>query len=73
MKSKKTITYFLLSLCGLVMIIPFAWMLTTAVKPQLEINKGNIGFLPLETKTVYKDSKIEYRAKVVMEEGDNYY
>ncbi|HCX73890.1 MAG TPA: ribokinase [Candidatus Cloacimonas sp.] len=73
MEPKKTFTYLMLIICGLVMVIPFVWMLTTAVKSQLEINKGNIGFLPLETETVYEDSKIRYRAKVIMEEADSCY
>ena len=38
MNIKKIVTYFLLALCGLAMVIPFAWMLTTSVKSQLEVN-----------------------------------
>lgn len=46
MKDKKIFTYIILSLCGIFMIMPFAWMLATSVKSQLEINKGNNGFIP---------------------------
>lgn len=46
MNKKKYLTYLVLTLCGLFLIIPFAWMLVTSVKSQLEINKGNNGFIP---------------------------
>jgi multiple sugar transport system permease protein len=46
MHEKKIITYIVLGLCGIFMIMPFAWMLATSVKAQLEINKGNNGFIP---------------------------
>jgi len=46
MQDKKIFTYIILGFCGLFMIMPFAWMLATSVKSQLEINKGNNGFLP---------------------------
>jgi len=46
MQNKNIFTYIILSLCGLFMIMPFAWMLATSVKSQFEINKGNNGFIP---------------------------
>lgn len=46
MQDKKLFAYIILGLCGLFMIMPFAWMLSTSVKSQLEINKGNNGFIP---------------------------
>ncbi len=46
MQDKKLFAYIILGLCGLFMIMPFAWMLSTSVKAQLEINKGNNGFIP---------------------------
>jgi len=46
MRDKKIFAYIILGLCGLFMITPFAWMLATSVKSQLEINKGNNGFIP---------------------------
>jgi multiple sugar transport system permease protein len=46
MKDKKLFTYLILSLCGIFLIMPFAWMLSTSLKSQTEINKGNNGFIP---------------------------
>ncbi|MBT3169084.1 MAG: carbohydrate ABC transporter permease [Candidatus Cloacimonetes bacterium] len=68
---KKTITYTILSICGLLMIIPFIWMLTTSVKSQLEVNKGNVGFLPIENYKVYFDGENEYLVTVVKTVGDS--
>ena len=58
---RKFLTYFVLIVCGLSMVIPFAWMLSTAVKSQLEINKGNIGFIPTESFMGYDDGEKVYK------------
>ncbi|HPR17675.1 MAG TPA: carbohydrate ABC transporter permease [Candidatus Cloacimonadota bacterium] len=73
MNAGKIITYFLLILCGLVMVIPFFWMLTTSVKSQLEVNKGNVGFSPVEEYDVYREDGKEYYITVVKEVGDSSY
>ena len=70
---KKSIIYLILILCGIIMIIPFIWMITTAVKSQLEVNKGNVGFLPYEHYSVYNDGKDEFRIKIVTVEKDSSY
>lgn len=70
---KKTFTYFLLFLCGLVMIVPFLWMVTTSVKSQMEVNKGNLGFLPYERYPVFVENGHEYRIKIVLAEADSSY
>ncbi len=68
---KKSILYIVLIFTGLTMIIPFLWMLSTSVKSQLEVNKGNIGFLPIEHFTQYIDeSGKPQRVKVIVKEGD---
>lgn len=36
--------YTLLIVLGIIMVIPFLWMINTALKDQVEINDGNIGF-----------------------------
>lgn len=70
---KKSISYIILSVCGLLMVIPFIWMLTTSVKSQLEVNKGNVGFLPIEQYSTYgEDGKI-YRITPVKVDGDSTY
>jgi len=38
------VIYTLLIVMGMVMVIPFLWMINTALKDQVEINDGNIGF-----------------------------
>ncbi len=53
------------------MIIPFIWMVTTAVKSQLEVNKGNVGFLPYEKFPTYTDGSVEYRIKIIKTEKDS--
>ena len=73
MDLKKTISFLILSVCGLVMIIPFIWMVTTSVKSQLEVNKGNVGFLPIEEFPIYLEGEKEYRITLVKEEGDSSY
>lgn len=72
-KVNKTITYTILSLCGIFMILPFFWMLSTSVKTQLEVNKGNRGFIPY-TEADYVDLSGEgdiYRCKILKSEGDS--
>ncbi len=68
---KKSISYIILSVCGVLMVIPFIWMVTTSVKSQLEVNKGNVGFLPIEYYSTYSDGENEYRITIVKPEGDS--
>ncbi|MCD6177542.1 MAG: carbohydrate ABC transporter permease, partial [Candidatus Cloacimonetes bacterium] len=70
---KKSISYIILSVCGLFMIIPFIWMLTTSVKSQLEVNKGNVGFLPIEYYSTYEEDGKIYRITPVKIDGDSTY
>ena len=70
---KKSISYIILSVCGLLMVIPFIWMLTTSVKSQLEVNKGNVGFLPIEQYSTYEEDGKVYRITSVKIEGDSTY
>ena len=70
---KKSISYIILSVCGLLMVIPFIWMLTTSVKSQLEVNKGNVGFLPIEHYSTYQEDGIVYQITPVKVDGDSTY
>ena len=70
---KKSISYIILSICGLFMIIPFIWMLTTSVKSQLEVNKGNVGFLPIEHYSTYEENGKVFRITSVKVDGDSTY
>ena len=71
MNFNKTTTYAILALCGLVMVIPFIWMVTTSVKSQIEVNKGNVGFLPIEEYYTYTEGDTTYRITLVKTEGDS--
>ncbi len=73
MNLKKSISFLILSVCGLVMVIPFLWMVTTSVKSQLEVNKGNVGFLPIEEFSIYSEGEEEYRMTLIKDEGDSSY
>ena len=70
---KRSISYIILSICGLFMVIPFIWMLTTSVKSQLEVNKGNVGFLPIEQYSTYEEDGKVYRITPVKIDGDSTY
>ncbi len=70
---KRSISYLILSICGLLMVIPFIWMLTTSVKSQLEVNKGNVGFLPIEHYSTYEEDGTIYRITPVKVDGDSTY
>lgn len=72
-KFSKSITYTVLILCGLFMIVPFLWMLSTSMKDQLEVNKGNLGFIPY-VESDYVDLSGEgdlYKCKILKAEGDS--
>jgi multiple sugar transport system permease protein len=73
MKIKNSLIYLILFICGISMVIPFIWMVTTAVKSQLEVNKGNVGFLPIEEYPIYNDGDQVYRIKIVKAESDSSY
>ncbi|MDD3051656.1 MAG: carbohydrate ABC transporter permease [Candidatus Cloacimonetes bacterium] len=59
----KSYKYIFLLIFGMIMILPFVWMLTTSMKSQFELNKGNIGFLPIEKLTIYNYDDEEYIVK----------
>ncbi|MCK4313043.1 MAG: carbohydrate ABC transporter permease [Candidatus Cloacimonetes bacterium] len=68
---KNSIIYLILIVCGFVMIVPFIWMVTTSIKSPLEVNKGNVGFIPFEEYSVYDDGTNEFRIKIVKAETES--
>jgi len=48
-------------------------MITTSVKSQLEVNKGNVGFLPIEQYSTYEENGNVYRITPVKVDGDSTY
>jgi ABC-type glycerol-3-phosphate transport system permease component len=69
----KFIAYILLIFFGLAMVIPFVWMITTAVRSQIEFNKGNVGFLPIDHFTLYIEDEKETVITIVKAEQDSTY
>ena len=69
----KSIVYALLSIFGIFMILPFVWMITTAFRSQIEVNKGNVGFIPIDNFTLYIEDDKETIIRMVKAEGDSSY
>ncbi|RLC47077.1 MAG: carbohydrate ABC transporter permease [Candidatus Cloacimonadota bacterium] len=66
----RVITYTLLIICGLVMIIPFVWMVTTALKSQKEVNEGRISFIPMERRTYIIRNGVKERVKIISQDAN---
>jgi multiple sugar transport system permease protein len=69
-KMRSTITYLILIIFGLTMIVPFVWMLSTALMTQSEFNKQEALFIPKEEYYVWKTAETQERILLVMEKGD---
>lgn len=61
----KAVIYFLLVFCGLVMVVPFLWMVTTSLKSQTEINRGSVGFAPIENSIYCEYNGEKVKAEIV--------
>ncbi|MBM4398716.1 MAG: carbohydrate ABC transporter permease [Candidatus Cloacimonetes bacterium] len=70
-KLRKTIIYLALIACGLFMIVPFIWMISTALMSQAEFNKGEAIFIPKENYNIIKNSSPEQKVIVVRTMGDS--
>ncbi|MEA1972899.1 MAG: carbohydrate ABC transporter permease [Candidatus Cloacimonadota bacterium] len=71
MKSiKKSISYIILSIFGLFMVMPFAWMLITSAKSQIEVNKPKLSFLPIDDFDVINYQNEKYNVKIIKTEGE---
>jgi multiple sugar transport system permease protein len=68
---RKTFIYIALIACGLFMIIPFVWMVSTSLMSQAEFNKGEAIFIPKEDYDIIKGSKPEQKVIVVNTQGDS--
>lgn len=68
---KNSFIYLLLIICGLTMVVPFIWMITTSLKSQLEVNQGSVGFIPKEKYLSYEKNGTVYRVSIVMAEQDS--
>jgi len=68
---KNTIIYFLLTVCGLTMIVPFIWMVGVSLRSQLEVNQGASGFNPVVKYQSYNYQGTDYQISVVMPQKDS--
>ncbi|MCL2064367.1 MAG: carbohydrate ABC transporter permease [Candidatus Cloacimonetes bacterium] len=68
---KNSVIYIFLIGFGIIMVAPFAWMLSTSLKSQLEVNRGHTGFIPLEQYLSYDDGENVWRVSEVMVRGDS--
>ncbi len=63
--------YTILILCGISMVIPFLWMATTAFKTQTEVNRGNVGFIPMDQYSEYNYKGELHHVKLIKVIGDS--
>ncbi len=66
-----TIIYSVLTVFGLMMIIPFIWMLSTSLMTQSEFNKHESTFIPKEKYHVWTEGNVKHRVLLVQEQGAN--
>lgn len=69
-KIRTTITYLVLIIFGLTMVIPFIWMLSTALMTQSEFNKQETLFIPKEEYYIWDNNGEEERILLVMEKDE---
>jgi ABC-type glycerol-3-phosphate transport system permease component len=67
---RKLFVYIALIACGIFMVVPFVWMISTALMSQAEFNKGDSVFIPKENYDIIKQSGAEQRIIVVEAKGD---
>lgn len=67
---KKIFIYLALIACGIFMVIPFVWMISTSLMSQAEFNKGESVFIPRENYDIIRNTIPEQRVIVVKVIGD---
>jgi multiple sugar transport system permease protein len=67
---RKAFIYIVLIACGLFMIVPFIWMVSTSLMSQAEFNKGESVFIPREDYDTIRNAQPEQRIIVVKALGD---
>jgi multiple sugar transport system permease protein len=68
---RKTFIYIALIACGLFMIVPFVWMISTSLMSQAEFNKGEAIFIPKEDYDILASSNPIQKVIVVERQGDS--
>ena len=69
-KIRMTIIYTVLTICGLAMIIPVIWMLSTSLMTQSEFNKQESTFIPKEAYYVWANGTQKQKNILVQEKGN---
>ena len=69
-KIRMTIIYTVLTICGLAMIIPVIWMLSTSLMTQSEFNKQESTFIPKESYYVWANGTQKQKIILVQEKGN---
>ena len=69
-KIRMTIIYTVLTICGLAMIIPLIWMLSTSLMTQSEFNKQESTFIPKESYYVWDNGTQKQKIILVQEKGN---
>lgn len=64
------IIYLLLALCGLSMIVPFIWMISTSLMTQSEFNKNDSIFIPKEEYHVWTRDGVERKVILVTQKEE---
>lgn len=67
---RNALIYIVLIACGIFMVVPFVWMISTALMSQAEFNKGEAVFIPKENYDIVANSTPEQRVIVVRASGD---
>jgi multiple sugar transport system permease protein len=65
------IIYLLLTVCGLTMILPFIWMLSTSLMTQSEFNKNDSIFIPKDEYYVWQKDGTQKQIILVESKGAN--
>lgn len=68
---RNAFVYIVLIACGIFMVVPFVWMISTALMSQAEFNKGEAVFIPKENYDKIAGSSPEQRIIVVKASGDS--
>ncbi len=67
---RKIFIYLALIACGIFMVVPFVWMISTSLMSQAEFNKGESVFIPKENYDIIRNTAPEQRIIVVKVIGD---
>lgn len=68
-----TLVYAALIVCGLVMVYPFVWMMSTSLKSEMQATRGGVELVPRDQWQEYTLDGVAYQAKPLKMKGDSLY